>query len=73
MYNEFSIQSVEPDLSAKRITITTNFKVDPNSVTLKTVSYYNYDTKKLELYQLRVDGKIIYIELNDYPAHDQRF
>jgi hypothetical protein len=73
LYNEFSIQSVEPDLSAKRITITTNFKVDPNSVTLKTVSYYNYDTKKLELYQLRVDGKIIYIELDDYPAHDQRF
>lgn len=72
MYNEFSIQSVEPDFSEKRITITTNFKVDPNSVTFKTVSYYNYDTKKLESYQLKVDNKKIYVELEDYPAHDQR-
>ena len=71
-YNEFSIQEVIPDLSQKRIEIHTNFKVDPTSVSNKTVAFYDYDKAKLETYNLQVDGKNIYINLFDYPDLNQR-
>lgn len=72
-YNQFSIQEVIPDASQKLITIKTNFKIDVNSVSLKTVGLYNYDRAKLENYKLSVDGKIIYIQMNDYPSNDSRY
>lgn len=72
-YNQFSIQSVIPDLSQKQIVIETNFKVDANTVDLKTVAYYDYDKKQLEVYKLKVEGKKIYILLSDYPANGSRY
>ncbi len=72
-YNQFSIQSVKPDLSQKQIVIETNFKVDVTTVDLKTVAYYNYDKKQLEVYKLKVDGKKIFILLDDYPANESRY
>lgn len=72
-YNQFSILEVIPKAATKEIIIRTNFKVDPNSVTLKTVSYYNYDAARLETYKLSVEGKDIRIVLNDYPANDSRY
>ena len=72
-YAEFSIQGIEPDLSKQTIVVKTNFKVDPNSVSKSTVSYYCYDTNLLEVYQLRVDGKNIYIDFENYPDNNSRY
>ena len=72
-YNEFSIQEIIPDLSQKRVIIKTNFKVDPNSVTEHTVALYNYDKASLAIYQIKVDGKNIYLEMEDFPENDSRY
>jgi hypothetical protein len=72
-YNEFSIQEIIPDLSQKRVIIKTNFKVDPNSVTEHTVALYNYDKASLAIYQTKVDGKNIYLEMEDFPENDSRY
>ena len=72
-YSEFSIQEIIPDISTKTIKIVTNFKVDPNSVSELTVAYYSYDTGKLETYQLRVDGKNIYVDFLNYPDDESRY
>ena len=72
-YSQFSILEIIPDASKKRITIKTNFKVDSNSVTLKTVGLYNYDKAKLESYKLTVDNKNIYIDMANYPPNDSRY
>lgn len=72
-YAQFSIQEVIPDISTKTITIKTNFKVDPNTVSQTTVAYYSYDSGKLETYQLRVDGKDIIIDFLNYPDDNSRY
>ena len=72
-YSKFSIQEIIPDLSQKKITIKTNFKVDPKSVSESTVALYNYDKSTLEIYQLTVDGKNITVLLSDYPADGGRY
>ena len=55
-YNEFSIQDVLPDLSKKQIVITTNFQIDPTTVDLTTVKFFDYDNAKLESYTLKVEN-----------------
>lgn len=72
-YNEFSIQDVLPDLSKKQIVITTNFQVDPTTVDLTTVKFFDYDNAKLESYTLKVDGKNIIINLDHYPSNSKRY
>lgn len=72
-YNEFSIQDVLPDLSKKQIVITTNFQVDPTTVDLTTVKFFDYDNAKLESYTLKVDGKNIIITLDHYPSNSKRY
>ena len=72
-YNEFSIQEIIPDLSQKRVIIKTNFKIDPNSVSESTVALYNYDKALLATYQIKIDGKNIYLEMEDYPVNNSRY
>ena len=72
-YNLFSIQDVTPDLSRKQIIIKTNFQVDPTSVDLTTVKFFNYDETKLEMYSLSVDGKNIIIDLKEIPSNNTRY
>ena len=72
-YNEFSIQDVLPDLSKKQIVITTNFQIDPTTVDLTTVKFFDYDNAKLESYTLKVDGKNIIIILDHYPSNSKRY
>lgn len=72
-YNLFSIQDVTPDLSRKQIIIKTNFQVDPTSVDLTTVKFFNYDNTKLEIYSLSVDGKNIIIDLKEIPSDNTRY
>ena len=72
-YNLFSIQDVTPDLSRKQIIVKTNFQVDPTSVDLTTVRFFNYDETKLEMYSLSVDGKNIIIDLNEIPSNNARY
>jgi hypothetical protein len=72
-YNLFSIQDVTPDLSRKQIIIKTNFQVDPTSVDLTTVKFFNYDNAKLEIYSLSVDGKNIIIDLKEIPSDNTRY
>ena len=72
-YNEFSIQAVIPDLPNRQIIIKTNFKVDPSSVDMKSVAYYDYDNAKLAVYKLEVETKNIYIKLNEYPSSGSRY
>ena len=72
-YNLFSIQDVTPDLSRKQIIIKTNFQVDPTSVDLTTVKFFNYDDAKLEVYSLSVDGKSIIIDLKEIPSDNTRY
>ena len=75
LYNQFGIIEVVSDLKTKTIVIATNFKVDPTTVNLNTVSLYDYGAGSGQLaeYTLHVDGKNICIILKDYPAPDTRF
>lgn len=72
-YNEFSIQDVLPDLSKKQIVIKTNFQVDPTTVDFTTVRFFDYDKAKIESYTLKVDGKNIIINLDNYPSYSVRY
>ena len=72
-YNLFSVQDVTPDLSRKQIIVKTNFQVDPTSVDLTTVKFFNYDETKLEMYSLSVDGKNIIIDLKEIPSNNTRY
>ena len=72
-YSEFSITQVTPDLSNKQIIISTNFKVDINTVSYSTVAFYDYDAGKLEEYTLAVNGKNIIINLKNYPQPSTRY
>ena len=72
-YNEFSIQDVLPDLSKKQIVITTNFQIDPTTVDLTTVKFFDYDSAKIESYTLKVDGKNIILTLDHYPSSSVRY
>ncbi len=72
-YSKFSIQEIVPDLSQRRVTIKTNFKVDANSVSESTCALYNYDKSALEVYQMQVDGKNIYLTLNEFPVDGGRY
>ena len=72
-YNLFSIQDVTPDLSRKQIIVKTNFQVDPTSVDLTTVRFFNYDETRLEMYSLSVDGKNIIIDLKEMPSNNARY
>ena len=75
LYNQFSIIDVISDLKTKSIVIVTNFKVDPSTIDLNTVTLYDYSAGKSQLtdYSLQVDGKNIVITLNDYPGPGTRF
>lgn len=72
-YNLFSIQDVLPDLSKKQIIITTNFQVDPTTVDLTTVKFFNYDDANLEQYTFKVEGKNIILCLNNFPSSNIRY
>lgn len=72
-YNLFSIQDVTPDLSRKQIIIKTNFQVDPTSVDLTTVRFFNYDASQLEMYSLSVEGKNIILDLKEIPSDSTRY
>lgn len=75
LYNQFSIIDVISDLKTKSIVIVTNFKVDPSTIDLNTVTLYDYSAGKSQLtdYSLQVDGKNIVITLDDYPGPGTRF
>lgn len=73
LYNEFSILSVTPELSKKQLVIRTNFKVDPGTVNYDTVSFYDYDNGQISTYELKAEGKLIYIMLEDYPSNKSRY
>jgi hypothetical protein len=75
LYNQFSVIEVITDLKTKTIIIATNFKVDPSTVDLNTVSLYDYSagTGQLTDYSLHVDGKNICIILRDYPAAGTKY
>ena len=75
LYNQFCITEIVPDLKTCSIIIRTNFKIDPSSVNLKTVSLYDYDSgdRTLVDYVLRTDGKNIIIELKDVPSYETKF
>ena len=75
LYNQFSIIEVVTDLKSKTIIVATNFKVDPSTVNLNTVSLYDYSagTGQLTDYSLHVDGKNICIILRDYPAAGTKY
>ncbi len=72
-YNDFSIVSVFPDISNKRIVIETNFKPDPTTVDLNTVKFYDYDKSSLCAYSLKCEGKNIIVQLFDYPICNERY
>ena len=72
-YNLFSIQDVTPDLSRKQIIIKTNFQIDPTSVDLTTVKFFNYDASQLEMYSLSVEGKNIILDLKEIPSDSTRY
>lgn len=75
LYNQFSIIEVITDLKTKTIIIATNFKVDPATVNLNTVSLYDYSAGNGQLtdYTLHVDGKNICIILRDYPGPGAKY
>ena len=75
LYNQFSITDVISDLKTKSIIIVTNFKVDPATVDLNTVTLYDYSAGKSQLtdYSIQVDGKNIILTLSDYPGQGTRF
>ena len=75
LYNQFGIIEVISDLKTKSIVIATNFKVDPSTVDLNTVTLYDYSAGKSQLtdYSIQVDGKNIILTLNDYPGPGTRF
>ena len=75
LYNQFSIIEVISDLKSKTIIIATNFKVDPSTVNLNTVSLYDYSAGNGQLvnYDLHVDGKNICIILGDYPGPGTKY
>ena len=75
LYNQFSIIEVVTDLKSKTIIIATNFKVDPSTVDLNTVSLYDYSAGSGQLadYDLHVDGKNICIILRDYPGPGTKY
>ena len=75
LYNQFSIIEIITDLKTKTIIIATNFKVDPSTVNLNTVSLYDYSAGNGQLadYDLHVDGKNICIILRDYPYSGSKF
>lgn len=75
LYNQFSIIDVVTDLKTKTIVIATNFKVDPTTINLNTVSLYDYSAGSGQLaeYDLQVKGKDICIILRDFPVHDNKY
>lgn len=75
LYNQFSVIEVTTDLKTKTIIIATNFKVDPATVNLNTVSLYDYSAGNGQLtdYTLHVDGKNICIILRDYPGPGTKY
>ena len=75
LYNQFCITDVISDLKTKSIVIVTNFKVDPSTVDLDTVTLYDYSAGKSQLteYSIQVDGKNIILTLEDYPGPGTRF
>ena len=75
LYNQFSVIEVITDLKSKTIIIATNFKVDPSTVNLNTVSLYDYSAGNGQLtdYTLHVDGKNICIILRDYPGSGTKY
>ena len=75
LYNQFSIIEVISDLKNKTIIIATNFKVDPSTINLNTVSLYDYSAGSGQLadYDLHVDGKNICIILRDYPGPGNKY
>lgn len=72
-YNDYSIVNVYPDFTNKALIIETNFKVDPTSVDLNSVKFYDYDNSKLYVYGLKCDGKKIIIQLATYPVCGLRY
>ncbi len=72
-YNDYSIVNVFLDFTNKSIIIETNFKVDPTSVDLNTVKFYDYDNSKLFMYNLKCDGKKIIIQMAEYPVCGLRY
>ncbi len=75
LYNQFGIIEVVTDLKTKTIIIATNFKVDPSTIDLNTVSLYDYSAGSGQLvdYDLHVDGKNICIILRDYPYSGAKY
>ena len=75
LYNQFCITQIVPDLRTQSIVIMTNFKVDPSTVNLKTVTLYDYTAgdRQTADYELKVDGKNIIIHLKEVPAYDSKY
>lgn len=67
MQSFFNITSVTPDYTNKLITIKANFKVDPDTVTKKSVQVIIASSGLPATYKLSVNNDEIIISLKDWP------
>lgn len=77
---QFNIIGAYTDLALKQITIETNFKIDPSSVTMDNIKLYKVNKESEEhtlvfYYSLSVDetGKKIIVQFDNYPENDTRY
>ena len=73
MVQEFIISTVETDLPNKKIIVTTNNMIDPNSIDDIHIEIKERNTKELAMYTKEIKGKTLEVTLTEYPLPNSSY
>ena len=73
MYQEFSILTLETILPEKKIVVTTNNAIDPNSVVDEFLEIYERESKAHVSFDVTIEGESLIVELKKWPVPNSSY
>lgn len=73
MVNEFIISTVETDLASKKIIVTTNNLIDPNSLDDIHVEIMERDSRSQVMFTKEIKGNVLEVTLTDWPSPNSSY
>ena len=73
MVQEFIISTVETDLSNKKIIVTANNTIDPNSIDNIHIEIKERETKELVMFRKEIKGNVLEVTLTEWPSPNSSY
>lgn len=73
MVQEFVILTVEADLSQKKIIVTTNNKIDPNSIDTTVIEVMERETRTKVMFTTEIIDNVLEVTLSEWPQPNSSY